>query len=146
MMLATVAQSTKIAIIPEPTELKQGEGSFKVTTSTQISIGKDEASRSIANELNASFEKAAGFKLKVNAGAAVANSIQLSLLKSEDKDLGNEGYRLAASATGVKISANKPAGLFYGVQTLLQLLPNEIESKKSNQRNSLDCAIGKHHG
>ncbi len=131
MMLASVAQSTKIAIIPEPTELKQGVGSFKVTASTQISIGKDDASLGVANELNASFEKAAGFKLKVNTGsAATTNSIQLSILKSEDKDLGSEGYRLASSATGVKITANKPAGLFYGVQTLLQLLPNEIESKK----------------
>ena len=129
-MVASVAQSTKIAIIPEPTELKQGTGAFKVTASTQISIGQDDASRSIANELNASFEKAAGFKLKVNAGSVAANSIQLSLLKSEDTVLGNEGYRLVSSTTGIKITANKPAGLFYGIQTLLQLLPNEIESKK----------------
>jgi hexosaminidase len=43
--------------------------------------------------------------------------------------IGKEGYTLESSHKHVVITANTPAGLFYGVQTLLQLLPNEIESK-----------------
>jgi hexosaminidase len=42
--------------------------------------------------------------------------------------LGNEGYKLLVTPQTVSLSANKPAGLFYGMQTLIQLLPKEIES------------------
>jgi hexosaminidase len=43
--------------------------------------------------------------------------------------IGKEGYTLVSTANGVVITANAPAGLFYGMETLLQLLPKEIESK-----------------
>ena len=48
---------------------------------------------------------------------------------SADKTIGSEGYTLTITSKNVIISANKPAGLFYGAQTLLQLFPKEIESK-----------------
>jgi hexosaminidase len=51
------------------------------------------------------------------------------LNKSFDSSLGKEGYRLQVNKNGVQISANNPVGLFYGMQTLGQLLPKEIESK-----------------
>ncbi len=60
----------------------------------------------------------------------VKGSIQLHLNVSPDTLLGAEGYILQSSSKGIIISANETAGLFYGVQTLLQLLPAEIESKE----------------
>lgn len=51
------------------------------------------------------------------------------LNKSFDSPIGKEGYRLHVDKKGVQISANNPVGLFYGIQTLSQLLPKEIESK-----------------
>ena len=50
-------------------------------------------------------------------------------MATPDQKLGTEGYTLVSSSKGVVISANKPAGLFYGMQTLFQLLPKEIEGK-----------------
>lgn len=47
----------------------------------------------------------------------------------ENPTIGKEGYQLAINTKGIVIKANQAAGLFYGVQTLMQLLPNEIESK-----------------
>ncbi|WP_414685526.1 beta-N-acetylhexosaminidase [Micromonospora robiginosa] len=46
----------------------------------------------------------------------------------DDVALGDEGYRLDVTATGVRITAVTPAGLFHGTQTLRQLLPAAIES------------------
>ncbi len=42
--------------------------------------------------------------------------------------IGNEGYTLDVITGKITILANKPAGLFYGMQTPMQLLPKEIES------------------
>jgi len=55
-------------------------------------------------------------------------AIRLELNKTPDNELGAEGYHLAVTTKNIVIRANQPAGLFYGIQTLLQLLPKEIES------------------
>ncbi len=46
-----------------------------------------------------------------------------------NKQLGTEGYELSVSPKSITIKANAEAGLFYGVQSLLQLFPKEIEAK-----------------
>jgi len=60
------------------------------------------------------------------AGDPPEGSIHLTLQDSP-ASVGSEGYKLVVSGTGVTISASAPAGLFYGVQTLRQLLPPVIE-------------------
>jgi len=57
-----------------------------------------------------------------------AATIRLLLNKTAEPTLGGEGYHLSVTPKGVVINANQPAGLFYGIQTFLQLLPKEIES------------------
>jgi hexosaminidase len=67
-------------------------------------------------------------------GHAMSSAIiKLSLNKTADAAIGNEGYRLNITTANIVISANQPAGLFYGVQTLMQLLPAEIEGKSVAQ-------------
>ncbi len=44
-------------------------------------------------------------------------------LRTAASDVGSEGYELTVAPTGITIAASVPAGWFYGVQTLLQLLP-----------------------
>jgi len=72
-------------------------------------------------------------KLNISAGAKLKavqgknGGIQFILNSTPDEKLGGEGYTLISSSKGVVITANKPAGLFYGLQTLYQLLPKEIE-------------------
>ena len=48
-------------------------------------------------------------------------SVKLQLV--DEAALGDEGYRLVVASDGVTISARKPAGVFYGIQTLDELLP-----------------------
>ena len=73
----------------------------------------------------------AGAKLKAVQGKNGA--VQFNLNETPDPKLGDEGYTLVSSPKGVVIAANKPAGLFYGLQTLYQLLPKEIEGKSVTQ-------------
>jgi len=69
-------------------------------------------------------------KLVNNAPASAHATIRFVLNTQFDAQLGNEGYRLNVNPTQVVITANKPAGIFYGVQSLIQLFPAEIESKE----------------
>jgi len=112
------------SIIPQPVNFTFTRGlAFKLTAQSTIGGNTAEA-RETAQVLADKLAKPTGFVFKVrNSGI-----IQLNIKKTADATLGDEGYTLSVNSTGVKIEANKPAGLFYGVQTLLQLFPKEIES------------------
>jgi hexosaminidase len=122
------AQNNLLNLIPQPVELKLEKGSYTLTKSISIGYNKPE-SREIAEMLVEKINLATGFKLKATAGNKSA--IQLNMNSTPDPQLGNEGYLLVSTSKGIFISANQPAGLFYGIQTLLQLLPAEIESKEA---------------
>jgi hexosaminidase len=116
----------QINIIPQPSSVKLGAGNFTVSSSTILQIASNDADvKRIAGELNTAFRRAAGFELKT--GVSTKNVISFGL--TNNTSLGNEGYQLSVSKDAVIVSANKPAGLFYGLQSLLQLLPAEIETK-----------------
>lgn len=119
-------QNSSLSLIPQPAEVKQLSGSFRLSGGTTISYNKSDL-KSVAEMLANRINVPTGYSLRVSAGAS--GSIQLKLNDTPVPQLGNEGYSLDVSAKGVLISANKPAGVYYGMQTFLQLLPKEIESK-----------------
>lgn len=128
VMLAPVAawsQRPSVSIIPEPVDVQVLTGSFRVGSGTSVSFNSPEAEFT-AGMLVKKLNRATGYSLRAVQGTGGA--IKLMLNKTEAPNLGNEGYTLNVTSRAVVISANKPAGLFYGVQTLLQLLPPEIES------------------
>ena len=125
--LSAVVAQQKVNIIPQPAEVKLGTGEFVVTPATPIVvIGTDPEVRRIANMLNLDLKRAAGFELKITS-VPTKNAIHFKLLP--ELALGKEGYRLKVNYEEVEIVANQPAGLFYGLQSLLQLLPYQIENK-----------------
>lgn len=125
--VATVfGQKPAIQLIPQPVELQQSDGLFLLTNNSTIGFDSQE-SRKTAEMLAQKLNLSTGFTLtpqQQNDG-----SIQFNLNKVSAAQLGKEGYTLVSTVKGVVITANQPAGLFYGMQTLLQLLPKEIVSK-----------------
>ena len=119
------AQNT-INLIPQPVDIKTASGAYQLTNTTTISFDKAE-SRTVAEMLTQRLNAPTGFSLKAQQGKSGA--IQLNINATPNTELGKEGYTLEATTKGVVISANQTAGLFYGMQTLIQLLPKEIESK-----------------
>lgn len=117
------------ALIPQPVSVQEGKGTFVLSDATVIAVPAKQAEvEKIAAYLAAKVNKATGYNLKT-VESVQGKAIQFVLHASPDTRLGKEGYLLDATAAKVMIQANTPAGLFYGVQTLLQLLPKEIESK-----------------
>jgi hexosaminidase len=118
--------SAQVSIIPEPVSLQQKEGSYSFKD--KITISSDASEKKIADWLK---EKLSVTGLRISdVGANEKADIQFRLNKTSNATIGKEGYEMLVTPTnGVMIRANEPAGLFYGVQTMLQLLPAAIESK-----------------
>lgn len=111
-------------IIPMPVKAEMKQGKFTLTGDTLIV-----APASLANEAKAlrdSLAPATGLQLKIVEEGA-GPQIKLVLDKGL-KDLGSEGYKLDVVEKGIVIKAATPAGVFYGVMSLKQLLPAELAS------------------
>ena len=119
-------QEPPINVIPQPVEILQLPGSYLLTKATTIGFDSQPGQK-IAEMLAEKLTIPTGFSIKAQQGKG--GTIQFNLNKVLVTQLGKEGYILESSAKGVVITANEAAGLFYGMQTLLQLLPEEIESK-----------------
>ncbi len=112
-----------LVLIPQPKSLKLNKGSFEVTKSTKIVIPQDSLA-SVSSILNDLFKKAAGFELETSAEATSENSIQLKI----NSEIAKEAYQLKVTSENVILEANSKLGFVYGLETIRQLLPKEIES------------------
>lgn len=113
-----------VNVIPVPAEMTQGEGTFTLNKSTSIVCAVPEFAQATAY-LAAKVKGSTGYDLKLAQTPPTDNYISFE----QDSTIADEeGYTLISTPTGVAIAASAPAGAFYGMQTLLQLLPAEIES------------------
>jgi hexosaminidase len=117
-------------LVPAPQRVETSPGCFTLNDATAVLHTDDDAAvRAAAEALACALRPATGFALPVRRGkAGSANSIVLQRVPA-DAQLGEEGYRLTVTPDTVNIAAPAPAGLQYGAQTLLQLLPHYIVSK-----------------
>lgn len=106
------------SVVPQPLSMIASEGSFTLNDRTSI-IGPAESGRMLQSFLS----PATGYPLDVKTRGD-KNAIHLK--KVRDQGLGTEGYRLSVSKDRVDIEAATDAGLFYGAQSLRQLLPPDI--------------------
>ena len=121
---------SEIAIIPEPVSITKNEGHFMLPENVTIHASDAEALKQVIAFLQDRFSVPTGNYVSVVADAAKTATIRLILNERVNAALGTEGYQLSVTNTHVEIRANQPAGIFYGVQSLIQLFPKEIESKE----------------
>ncbi len=120
--LPTVASTP--SIIPLPRSIEQQQGTFKITSTTPIIYGK--GLKAQADILRDRFWEAAGMDLEVSEGKK-SNGILLQTDPS--KVMEEEGYVLSVTPKGITITGHDAGGVFYGLQTLMQLMPAEVYSK-----------------
>jgi hexosaminidase len=120
-----------VSIIPIPENIQPGEGNFILNKTSVIELtSNDTDSRRVADFLSKKLSIATGFAMPVKLVPAASNVTgNISMTIVQDTTLGSEGYKLNVNPNTISLAANKPAGLFFGMQTLMQLLPKEIESK-----------------
>lgn len=114
-----------IAVIPKPQRLTVGEGEFVIRPTTRLIAPMSE--QMTANFLASWLRKATGFSIPIQSDETdVPDAIYL-LLDPASTQHGTEGYSLRVIPQRIEIEAAQSAGLFYGVQTLRQLLPVALE-------------------
>ena len=137
LLVAASAFAAPPALVPLPQVLQTNTGSFTLCPPQAIPgapapaptvILVDGAGRETGEYLATHLFKSTGYRFQVGTNAGVGPVPQAILLTTNGAlvTLGAEGYELTVATNSVVIRAPAAAGLFYGVQTLLQLLPPEI--------------------
>lgn len=130
-----------LKLVPEPKEVRLREGGFRVGPTTRILVefGHQDEDRIAAETLAEEIADESGLQLDIIGVKATAkterSSIVLARLQDlrvrkflaarglkSDSSIGEQGYLLFADKSHLVVAANSGTGLFYGVQTLRQLL------------------------
>ncbi|HZK65785.1 MAG TPA: beta-N-acetylhexosaminidase, partial [Puia sp.] len=134
------ANGTGIHIIPEPVRVTEKPGQFILDQKVSLQMSaQDPSLHETAQWFRAELAQVTGISnLEKKSGG---RAIQLHLTTDEDKNnLGREGYHLTVSPSGISLSANSSAGIFYGMQTILQLLPENAKADEGKKSMNLPCA------
>ena len=117
---AQVLPAAELNIVPRPVKVKMLPGVFRLSGETRI-VAADQETRRIAGLFNDYLLEQHGLRLEITS-VRPRTANYLSFSRTGAGDSGPEGYRLAISAEGIRVTGTA-AGLFYGMQTLTQLLP-----------------------
>ena len=117
-----------INITPRPESISRHDGRFFITNDTKVVILNSTELKETAEYFIGKISVSSGIKMEIKAEFPAGNYIFLIIL--QELDISNEGYIFKAGTKGITISAKTVQGIFYGMQTLMQLLPAEIESRQ----------------
>lgn len=126
LILANFQTAFSLEIIPQPQKVRLLNGNFTLNDKSAIIVEDDDfAGASVGNYLAQQIEAISGQKptLKIHPKAHSGSGFVLLKIDKKLKTLGKEGYRLTISKKSIKLTAFEQAGLFYGIQTLKQMMP-----------------------
>ncbi|MBE7173225.1 MAG: beta-N-acetylhexosaminidase [Williamsia sp.] len=132
--------SAQVSIFPKPVEttMPQTAGTLVINSKTLISA--DAALKNSGQFFSDYLKKYYGFGVSMGKKTGSAPAIDISVDKS--KVTHTDGYTLLIDKGGVHISGNSPAGAFYGIQSLIQLLPvPDSASLASGRKPAADAGV-----
>lgn len=129
LSVVALAQADKYSLVPVPAEMKYGTGKFELSFKTRI-IASDAQGREMAGILNDMMLKNFGHKLEYQENKNKVNAIVLAP-QADAASLGDEAYAINVTTQTFTITG-KPAGQFYALQTLVQMLPPDMKHGKAS--------------
>ncbi len=116
-----------VKIIPQPNQIEEGKGIFVIDSGTPLVSDENTESEAeyLASILSNGFDSAVEIRSR-------GKGIILKLNPKLETELGKEGYTFKSNRNQIIIEGATDAGVFYGIQTLRQLLPADFEPGKSS--------------
>lgn len=139
LSMHAVSAEKALPLIPQPVKFTRGTDAFKLTTSAVITAeaGLENEAAMLATKL----KDLTGADYKILPGAAGTGNINLKKGRLEVNGIREEAYKLAIDKNGINIWGSDAAGVFYGIQSLIQLIPIEALQKKSAEINMAGIII-----
>ncbi|MDR0698546.1 MAG: family 20 glycosylhydrolase [Tannerella sp.] len=114
-----------INITPKPVELTQKVGKFTLKNNAVFAV-KDDAVGKVVDFFISKIQRSTGYSLSKQQNRPANNYIEINIVSG--LDVNDEGYTVDVKDAGITIEAVTAQGIFYGLQTVMQLFPAEIES------------------
>lgn len=124
--IAQTPPPTPTGLVPRPVSVTPQRGHFAIDRTTQV-FASDEAARPVATLFAEALRQQRGWSLPVRDGVPAAGDRDYVVFETQavaDAGVARERYRLDIGEEGIRVSG-APAGLFYGWQSLRQLLPSD---------------------
>jgi hexosaminidase len=111
-------------IVPQPAVLTNLKGTFILNQGTKILINNErEEMKNIVSFLSLHLKTFYGIENKKVSFSATASKKSIFIKLDHSINTGKEGYHLKVTSNGIVLEAAAPNGLFYGIQTIIQLMP-----------------------
>ncbi|MFT4032129.1 MAG: family 20 glycosylhydrolase [Siphonobacter sp.] len=125
--LSVVPAEQRPILIPSPVKVTKGSGSVELSDNWPIIYTKNLENEAL--QLSNSLQQLTGKAFSLKEGNTSEKGIHLSMAPVTVNGISSEAYRLTISGEGIQITGNDAAGVFYGSQSLLALLP--VPAKKA---------------
>ena len=125
LFFAACEQHTVLSVIPIPQHVELHRGFFAFNENTRLWVEAPEGDKQLLQE----YLCASPLSLIVADAKPISNALVLSIVETLPDVDGAEGYVLTVDKSGVLVEALTPTGLFYGVQTLLQMYDGDKVSR-----------------
>ncbi len=124
-------------IIPKPVSIKKIDSSITLPKITDLLINPDiPETRFVANEIKTLLSPGVEIRIAPNLQTGIG---QIELNINSELNVKEEGYKLSISSNRILIEASSSEGLFYGYQSLRQLLPPELEKTGESRALTIPC-------
>ncbi len=129
LFISFFLKAENINIIPQPQKVEMGKGSFVLNGKIAV-IYNDEQLKFLADYTSATIRTLNNLQLLVKSqNGTESKSKSINLILDPKLNTAREGYILTVSQQAISVKAGTSQGLFYGVQSLLQLIPINSDRK-----------------
>lgn len=137
-IISSLFASNEVSIVPAPVSMTTGKGYFSLSSRSSLLINTgDKAVKDIASFLNKHIKEFYNLSNLTIENGAIAGKGSIMIKLDKGRGIKPEGYELSVTRDNIEICASNPNGLFYGMQTLFQMMPPE---KKEISKIKIKCA------